>query len=489
MNYKIIIAGAIIGLGLTTQVDAQVQHTKKGKTNVRALATKLSNQMLGMQYEGLVLQKGESPLSIERRIVKQEILEDGTVTTQVNYGYAGNNYGMQFHNSFFLGFPSTINASGVNEIFMNPNSIAMSEFASTLFYPNTSGTNILADTIKIISEGTEVAQNYVSRSSNLAVNSWLYGADEGSGTEYSKQENIYNTSGKIVKINTFYGMDINNLTLESVRKITYNSTNDKVIADTIENMNGGVLSYTETFDYTYDNTGKLIKVKYVDSDFPDDSSLFNFSYYSNGNLQMMKAKEFEGGVEAPFSYTDSLTYQTGTNIASRSVIMDMMGNIQGYRLNFYYNNNRLDTVKQYMLEPGLEELVMFAKYQYSTDNNPDSLVAYDGADPTLVIGKMNFYYENYNTTSVNNLVRNNNFEVFPVPVNGNSFNLNSKVALKNKNATITVMNINGAKIFSTTRTLNDGVNTINIPTNLAAGNYIVEVIADNSVFTQKISKL
>lgn len=489
MSNRLMLLSTLIGFGLATQASAQVQQTKQ-KKDLRTLSEAMSKQALDMQQLGAqALQKGESPLSIERRIVKQEILEEGIVTTHMNYGYAGNNYGLQFHNSFFLGFPSTINASGVNEIFMNQNSIAISEFASTLFYPNASGTNILADTIKTISEGTEVAQNYVSRGNNLAVNSWLYSADEGSGTEYSKQENIYNASGKIEKINTFYGNDLNNLTLESVRKIAYNTTNDKVIADTIETMNGGAIAYTETFDYTYDNAGKLIKVKYVDSDFPDDSSLFNFSYYSNGNLQKLKANAFEGGVEAPFSYTDSLTYQTGTNIASRSVIMNMMGNMQGYRLSFDYNNNRLDTVRQYILEPGIEEMVMFAKYHYSTDNNPDSLIVFDPEVATQEMIKMKFYYENFNTTSVNKVSRNNNFEIFPVPVNGNSFNLNSKVALKNKNVTITVMNINGAKIFSTMQTLNEGVNTINIPTNLAAGNYIVEVQADQSVFTQKISKL
>src|SRR5690606_17960196 len=149
-------------------------------------------------------------------------------------------------------FPTSINASSVNEIFLNQNSIDLSGWGNILYHPNASGTNILADTISIISEGTEVAHNYVTRSNDLAINTWLSGRDEGNGMEYTKQENIYNSNGKIEKINTYWGVDLNNLVLENVRKIAYNPGNDKVIADTIEYMDAGSVEFTESFDYTYD---------------------------------------------------------------------------------------------------------------------------------------------------------------------------------------------------------------------------------------------
>lgn len=491
MSNKLILLSALIGMGLATQTNAQEQITTRTKKDIRMLGKQASKHVLNMQHLGAqALQKGESPLSIERRIIKQETLEGNFVSTEFKYGYAGSNYGQQFHNSFFIGFPYNINATNVNEIFMNLNAISFDDVNFALYHPNSSGTNVMADTITIISEGTEVIKNHVTRGSNLNVNSWLNISDEGNGLEYSKQENIYNTGGKVEKINSYYGMDLSNLELESVRKITYNATNDKIVTDTIEYIAGGTIDFTESFDYTYDANGKLIKIKYIDSDFPNDSSILNVTYFTNGNFQKLNAKAYESGVEMPYTYTDSLTYQTGTNLASRSIIMNLMGDIQGYTFKLTYNtNNNLDTVKNYAVENGGEQLNLLAKYHYSTDNNPDSLTAFNPVLPTQELGKMKFYYENFNTSAINKVTRNNNFEVFPVPLNGNSFNLNSKIALKDKNATITLMNINGSKIFSTTQTLKNGLNTINIPTNLAAGNYIVEVVADHSVFTQKISKL
>lgn len=478
------------------QKSARGLHSKQ---QFRKLSGQLSQGILNAQTEAQLRNKGgDQPLSMQRRIIEQEFYIDDMQEPleHTTYGYVGDQYGLQFNRTFLFGFPQAINGTRVNELFFSYDFFSgmegffndeLSGFSS-FYHPYNVGINVLADTIAVYKEDELAMKFTAERNTDLTVRGLLT-EENYIDPFFTKTENVY-TNNRISEIITYYGDAVSTLELSEKRKITYNTANDKVASDTIfYYWNGNVEGY-EFFEYSYDANGKLIKLKYIDPDPIEDSATVSFSYYSSGLLKDATVHNYANGV-ATENLKDSVGYNSDGFVNYRTNKINDEGDVFGATFHALFDgNDRLDSVSIAVLSEGVNELMMTGKYHYSTDDNPDSLSIYNPETPGEVGGKLVFHYQPFNTTNTKTLAKNKDgFNIYPNPVAGQSFGLFCKNELKNKNAQITVMDIKGSKIFSTAQPLMKGNNAINIPATLAPGNYFVEIIADQSVFTQKILKL
>lgn len=487
---------------LLVVTETSAQKSERGlhsKQQFRKLSGQLSQGILNAQTESQLRSKGgDQPLSMQRRIIEQEFYIDDMQVPLENttYGYVSDQYGLQFNRTFLFGFPQAINGTRVNELFFSYDFFdgmegffndGLSGFSS-FYHPYNVGVNVLADTIAVYQENELMTKYIAQRNADRSVQNLLM-EENYNGSFFTKTENVY-TNDRISEINTYYGDAVSALELSDKRKITYNTANDKVASDTIFYYSNGAVDGYEFFEYSYDANGKLTKLKYIDPDFIEDSATVSFSYYSNGLLKDATVHNYENGVAAE-NLKDSVGYNSDGFVNYRTNTINDEGDVFGATFRAQFDgNDRLDSVSMNVLSEGVDELMMTGKYHYSTDDNPDSLSVYNPETPGEVGGKLVFHYEPFNTTSTKKLVKNKDgFNIFPNPVSGTYFNVHCKNELNTKNAQITVMDIKGSKIFSTTQPLTKGDNAINIPTTLAPGSYFVEIITGQSVFTQKMLKL
>lgn len=482
----------LLGTLILQLVAANAQQTEPSK-DVRRVKTLLQSRLNDvMKINALRARDGEeTPLSQSRRIIKQEYFEGVGANAEwyIKYGYASATKGQEFHPAMILGFPMDISVAGNADHVFFPQEFSpnWSPFPPLVFPMQSVAPEIVIDSLDLYFD-TDLAYSVTAkRGANNRIDTLVKTENYGSGQDITKSEKFY-TNNLLTKVDQYYGENLSAMELESRRLIAYDN-NQKITADTLLYYFQGAIDETLFFGYTYNNNGDVSQIT-VSSDY-GDSAVVMVDYYTDNRYKSHTFSMYYG-TELEGIMTDSIGYAANGFIATRKMgnaDIDTSG-VPVYEysiMNMAYNGTQLDSVKvSAMNDTGAVAENGFAKYYYSIDSNPDSLVMYSvpGAQAEA---KMIFHYEPYNTTSVKNITRNNNFNIYPNPI-GATMNVYNKVALKDRKATIMITDIKGARVWSVEQVLMQGANQINIPAGLSAGTYVISITADNSVYTQKVIK-
>lgn len=479
---------------LILQLTAAYAQQTEPATNVSRVKTLLTSRLNDvMKVNALRGRDGaETPLAQGRRIVKQEYfysIGQPVADMFIDYGYTSANKGQEFHPSMIAGFPMDLSVAGKTDriFFHNELFSDWAPYSQYNFPMHTVGAEIVIDSLSIYEEGELVHAAYAQRGANNRIDTITKTDIYGSSQDIVRSEKFY-TNNLLTKVDEYYGENLSALELESRRLISYDNS-QKVLTDTMFYYYQGAVDETWAFTYTYNGNGDVSEIT-LSSDW-GDSAHVSVAYYNDGRyksheMAFYSSNELQGGV------SDSIGYAANGFIASRKMgsgYNDGNGALV-YEYNIMaltFNGNLVDTLKaSYIDELGQVEDNGFGKYHYSIDNNPDSLMIYYGAT-TSAEEKMIFHYEPYTTTSVKQITRNNNFNIYPNPI-GSTMNIYNKVSLKDRKATIMITDIKGARIWSVEQALVQGANQVNIPASLSAGVYVISITADNSVYTQKVIK-
>ena len=489
MKKTSLLLGTLI-LQLTVSYAQQTQLPERALRAKAQLGARLNDILKANNV--MRLRDDETPLAQSRRIVKQEYfgaIDEPVAEMFVNYGYTSTNKGQEFHPSMIVGFPMQISTAGKTDrvFYFGDLFSAWAPYTQYNFPMHELGTEIVIDTLGIYEEGNLVQSYTLQRGANNRIDTITKVENYTGGQEITKTEKFY-TNNLLTKIEEYYGQNLSTMELESRRLITYDN-NQKVIADTLFYYYQGAIDEMLTFDYSYNTNGDVSAIS-LSSDF-GDSAHVTVDYYTDGRFKNYQFAFYSGG-DLDGVMTDSIAYATNGFIAKRKMgsgYNDTSGNLifEYNIMDLVYNGNLLDTVNVSTIDAtGQTSDGGFAKYHYSNDSNPDSLMIYYDAG-TPAEEKMIFHYEPYNTTSVKQITRNNNFNIYPNPI-GSTMNIYNKVSLKDRKATIRITDIKGSRIWSTEQALMQGVNQVNIPASLSAGVYLISITADNSVYTQKVIK-
>lgn len=488
MKKTSLLLGAFI-LQLTATYAQQTEPSK----NLRRAKTLLQSRLNdAMKVNALRARDGgETPLAQGRRIIQQASFSGNTPQPEwyINYGYTSATVGQEFHPGMILGFPMDISVVGKADHAFFPQELfsSWSLFAPLLFPMHSVAPEIVVDSLDLYYD-TDLAYSIAAkRGANNRIDTLVKAENTGSGMDIFRYEKFY-TNNLLTRVDEYYGENLSAMELESRRLIAYDN-NQEITSDTLLYYYQGGVDETLIFDYAYNSNGEVSQIT-VSSDY-GDSGVVMVDYYTDNRYKshtfsMYYDNELQGAM------TDSIGYAANGFIATRKMgNADIDNNgapVYEYSiLNMTYNGNQLDSLKVSEIDDlGVITENGVAKYHYSIDNNPDSLVMY--ATPGAPAeAKMMFHYEPYNTTSVKQLTRNNNFNIYPNPI-GSTMNIYNKVTLKDRKATITITDIKGARVWSVEQPLAQGANQINIPSSLSAGTYVISITADNSVYTQKVVK-
>ena len=472
---------------------AQQSSTLERLKQRLAQQSSITNQIISLQ-SGAQAASGGTPLATERRIKMQEFESSDGLSMFVTYGYAGN-YGSAYNHNLTLEIPFSINVLDVNSPVFDYNS-ENSLLMSRLRMPFVGGYNLLADTVKMYydlmapptSSSIPDEENYAVRLTNTAVASLVQ--IDNSMPETNKTEVVY-ANNMPVEIKTFsYDTALNQFVGTSTRKISYNSAYNKVLTDSIVDLTGNYPS--NTLSYYYSATQQL------DSIASDDGAMFYFDYYPDKRLRKTTTSVIYPGV-FEFHLIDSLGYSaTGfVNLREQAQYLsyDTTNEVSKMMYTKTFNGAMADSIKIYTnsdLTTGDPtpnyNLLGKGKYRYgSAGSNPDSirLFIYDNAT-TGSDNYLRFTYEDFNTTSIKKLAKNTSFSVYPNPFE-NTLVFDCK-ALSNKNVTVVITNLAGQKVMSINQNMHVGKNVVTLYSSLPTGPYVVNLYADNGVFTQKVIK-
>ncbi|RYD99506.1 MAG: T9SS type A sorting domain-containing protein [Sphingobacteriales bacterium] len=481
----------LLGTLILQLTAAYAQETEPAK-NVRRVKSLLESRLNDvMKVNELRARDGEeTPLAQGRRIVKQESFYTDDLSDPymfIRYGYTSATKGQEFHPSMLDGFPTDISAGGKSDHVLQLNDL-FSDWSLQYNFPiQELGAEIVIDTIGVYDEGDLVHSAIAQRDANNNINVLTKTDDDGSFQQVVKTEKFY-TNNLLTKVDEYYGANLSAIELGTTRRITYDNT-QKIAADTLFGYNMGVITDTMVFDYVYNSNGDISEIAmYADA---GDSGHIAVAYYTDNRYKSYVMSLYSAG--ALFAViSDSTGYAANGFMAVKKTGngYNNMGTGLIYEymlLDLTYNGNLLDSVKVTEIdEMGNAWDGGLGKYHYSIDNNPDSLmISYETGMPADE--KVVFHYEPYNTTSVKQVTRNNNFSIYPNPI-GATMNVYNKVALKDRKATIMITDIKGARIWSAEQALVQGANQINIPADLSAGTYVISITADNSLYTQKVIK-
>lgn len=483
----------LLGTLILQLTAAYAQQTEQPSRNVRRTKALLESRLNDvMKVNALRARDGEeTPLAQGRRIIQQEYFSGNTPQAEwyINYGYTSATVGQEFHPSMILGFPMDISVAGKADHVFFPQELFpnWAPFPPLVFPMHSVAPEIVIDSLDLYAD-TDLAYSVTAkRGANNRIDTLVKTENYVSGQDITKSEKFY-TNNLLTKVDEYYGENLSALELESRRLIAYGN-NQQITSDTLFFYYQGAIDETLIFGYTYNSNGDVSQIT-VSSDY-GDSAVVMVDYYTDNRYKshtfsMFYDTDLEGIM------TDSIGYAANGFIATRKMgnaDIDTSGTpVFEYNiLNMTYNGNLLDSLKvSQMNDTGAVAEDGFAKYYYSIDNNPDSLVMYV-APGVPAEAKMVFHYAPYNTTSVKNITRNNNFNIYPNPI-GATMNVYNKVALKDHKATIMITDIKGARVWSVEQALTQGANQIHIPAGLSAGTYVISITADNSVYTQKVIK-
>ncbi len=478
---------------LILQLTAAYAQQTEPSGNVRRTKSLLESRLNEvLQVNALRARDGEeTPLAQGRRIIQQESFSGSTPQAEwyVNYGYTSATVGQEFHPAMILGFPMDIHVVGKADRAFFPQELFSnwSLLPPLLFPMHSVAPEIVIDSLDLYYDTDLLYSVSAKRGTNNRIDTLLKTENNGSGQDITKYEKFY-TNNLLTRVDEYYGEDLNAMALESRRLIAY-GTDQKITADTLLYYYQGGVDETIIFNYTYNTNGEVSQIT-VASDY-GDSGVVMVNYYSDNRYKSHTFSMYYDN-ELESAMTDSIGYAANGFIATRKIgNTDMVNNgvpVYLYSvLDMTYSGNKLDSLKVSEIDDlGAVTENGFAKYYYIIDNNPDSLVMY-GTPGAPAEAKMVFHYESYNTTSVKQIARNNNFNIYPNPI-GSTMNIYNKVTLKDRRATITITDIKGARIWSVEQPLTQGANQVNIPAGLSAGTYIISITADNSVYTQKVIK-
>ncbi len=469
---------------------ANAQQTEPSK-NVRRVKTLLESRLNDvMKVNALRARDGEeTPLAQGRRIVKQEAfnmddLSDPYMFT--TYGYTSATKGQEFHPSMLNGFPMDISVAGKSDKVLQLSDL-FSDWSLQYSFPiQDLGAEIVVDTIAVYDAEDLVHSAIAQRDANNRINVLTKTDFYSTSQDIVRTEKFY-TNNLLTKVDEYYGENLSTIEQGSTRRIAYDNT-QQVLTDTLFGYELGVITDTMIFDYTYNTNGDVSEIAMYAG--VGDSGHISVAYYPDDRYKSYVMSIYSSGALLAVM-SDSVGYATNGFMSVKKV-----GNGYGAgsglvfdytKLEMTYNGNLLDSVKATEIdEAGDEWDDGMLKYHYSIDSNPDSLMFfYETGAPADE--KVVFHYEPYNTTSVKNITRNNNFNIYPNPI-GATMNIYNKVALKDRKATIMITDIKGARVWSVEQALTQGTNQVNIPAGLSAGTYVISITADNSVYTQKVIK-
>ena len=475
----------ILGMPLAAAL-AQEDRKSKLRTHYPSLIARMHESTA----DNKALQQKDVPLDVaERRIIRQEVYELDGMSTEpylvADYGYYNEYMGQQFHPHFMRGFPMDIAVATNDDVFWDPNmyynSMSLNFFApaQNLHVP------VHFDTVRLYLGGDLFSWANTSRD---GVNDRINAVQKFEGywgptPIYSSTEKFF-TNNRTTQIDYKSGYSPIALELQQRRLISYGN-NNRIATDTVQFFAGGPTVQEQiTFDYFYDSNHRLEKVRMNNG---PDSMVLNVFYYPNGQLQKTEAYVYNTGVIEE-SQLDSLGYAPNGFVGLRfGAYTDHMSQYTETELiELIYDGMKLDSIKLYFGDEFDLDEGGIGKYFYSVDNNPDSLLVYYDYSATPE-EKVLFHYEPFTSVSVKKVTRNDHFSVYPNPVSS-SLHIQNKVALKNKMATITLIDMRGSKVWSGTMQLPHGESCIELPAQLAAGSYILTIEADNSIYSQHIIK-
>jgi len=480
----------LLGTLILQLAAANAQQTEPSK-DVRRVKTLLQSRLNDvMKVNALRARDGEeTPLSQSRRIVKQEIFDTDDLSDPymfTTYGYTSAIKGQEFHPSMLNGFPMDISAAGKSDKVLQLNDL-FSDWGLQYSFPiQELGAEIVIDTINVYDEGDLIHSAIAQRDANNRINVLTKTDIYNPSQEIVRTEKFY-TNNLLTKVDEYYGENLSTMDLLTTRSISYDNT-QKILTDTLFGYNMGVITDTMIFDYAYNTNGDVSEIAMYAG--VGDSGHIAVAYYPDNRYKSYVMSLYSGG-NLLAGVSDSIGYATNGFMSEKKVGNGYnmgSGLIYEYtKLQMTYNGNLLDSVKATEIdELGDTWDGGMGKYYYSIDSNPDSLmISYETGMPADE--KMVFHYEPYNTTSVKQITRNNNFNIYPNPI-GATMNIYNKVALKDRKATIMITDIKGARVWSVEQALTLGANQINIPAGLSAGTYVISITADNSVYTQKVIK-
>ncbi len=479
----------LLGTLILQMAAANAQQTESSK-NVRHVKSLLESRLNDvMKVNALRARDGaETPLAQGRRIVKQEHFSTYDLSDPymlMNYGYTSSTKGQEFHPSMFMGFPMDLSAAGKTDHILQLNDL-FPEWSIQYSFPTQElGAEIVIDTVAMYDAEGLTHSSIAQRDASNLINVLTKTNFSGSSQNIVKTEKFY-TNNLLTKVDEYYGENLAALELGTSRKITYDNT-QKIITDTLFGYDMGLITGMMIFDYAYNTNGDISEIALYSV--AGDSGRMAVAYYPDNRYKSYEMFLYSSG-NLLAAMSDSVGYAANGFMSVKKAGIGYSAGTGLYQYNMLqmtYNGNLLDSIK----ETGIDEWGDtrdggMLKYYYSIDNNPDSMmIFYETGMPANE--KIVFHYEPYNTTSVKNVTRNNNFNIYPNPI-GSTMNVYNKVSLKDRKATIMITDIKGSRIWSTEQALLQGANQVNIPASLSAGVYLISITADNSVYTQKVIK-
>lgn len=453
------------GAGL---LNAQVYQRTTGEENRLKKHDQLFNQLLNRQIQTPNL--AQKPTGIKQRVIAQASHSNGLglVPDTAVFKYSGSRgskfdpnmpgYSWDFSNDFLTEQP---------------------------FYISVNKTmDLLADSIIHYKNGL------LKKSSRA-----FYGADNrlDSFTQYfpgqfnslSKTIHQFNDNGYMVSFSQSLASNGQSGYYDYLkREFWYDSNETMIQKDTLYqsiNMEWRSSSFT---NYHYNAQNYLDSIITYEKNNADSTthikSQANVLYDANNRIVRIKTLEYNTDTTSVL-YIDSLGY-TGSSFYFDfldKTILDN-GNSQKIRIiKFQGNNNLPDSSVQYYYDNTNADYVvdLYSKFYYNSFNNPDSILVISNGS---TIGSYNFYYDTYDDTppppsAIKEISNNRNFSIYPNPFE-NKINIDWKNKASNKSR-ISLMNVVGQKVFTTTKYLVSGNNSVDFPV-LIGGQYVLLIQDD-----------
>lgn len=450
---------------------AQVNHYTLFKKAAPSKHSQFVNSLLARQSQiGGTAQK---PTGTQQRVIAQSSISAGETTPDdtLRYTYSGTRGSKYNYNE--------VENSGYNTAFT-------SDFLTGSYGALVSNSaNLLADSIITYYDGAapEISKAFYRTDNKL--DSFFNFYNNGGTYVTVKTKQLFNTNGtmsQFVILNN--GMNPPNMDTNERRRFWYNTAGTQLVVDTIyqQETNGLEPYYATKYHYNAQNNLDSIQQFENNGAGYDLYNMTTIKYDASNRVTNVLNIDFSNGT--PDIITDSIAY-TGS-----LPFFTFYQSIEGdYRLKVTKTigaNNLPDTMKAFFMETGFPEEANFIKYHYNSYNNPDSLMGFTSNGDFL--GRMNFYYETYNDnttpSAINDIKNNKNLSVFPNPFDNNiNIDWKGKTASKSK---ISLVNIVGQNIFSTTKTLVTGNNSIDLPA-LTNGQYVLLIQDENgNTWSQKL---
>lgn len=436
----------------------QVNHFNPFRKATPTKHSQFVNNLLARQTLGNTAQK---PTGTLQRVTSQASISAGSTTPDdtSRYTYSGIRGSKYNHNE-------------------TENPLYNMEFTSDFLTGSvgamtSKSANLLADSIIVYYSGgsPDIAKAFYRSDNKL--DSFFNSYNNGGPTVIEKTKQLFNANGTMSQFaildNSTNPPDMDSTML---RKFWYNTAGSQLLVDTVyeQGTSGLEPNYATKYHYNAQNNLDSIQQFANNGAGYDWYSLVAIKYDASNRVTNVVSIDFSSST--PENTTDSFAYTGSFPFFTfyQSTMATPLGDYITKMTKTVGNNNLPDTIKFAFTEPGNPEDINFAKYYYNSFNNPDSLIGF-ASDGTFT-GRANFHYETYSDgiSSTKDIANNKNISVYPNPFD-NLINIEWKGKASEK-ASISLVNIVGQNIFSSTKILSNGNNSIDLPV-LTSGQYIL----------------